>query len=244
MITNEDYFHSNYGFMGHKQTAIDLLRLTISILNEFEINHFLISGTLLGHVRHGDFIPWDDDIDLLVDDSILTKMDDIVSKYPQINLFHKNVNDSTKICFSNGMRISENKCVLEWEEVSVRSGQNNYCWPFVDMFVYQTKGAHICPKRDDTKETFPYMCYTFITNDKMVFFHKIWKSDKFFPPQKVDFLGIQVNIPNDPHYFLTRNYGTEYMNKVTSSNRSHKMEANIDGVITIDYDELKNKNKI
>ena len=243
MITNEDYFHSNYGFMNHKQTAIDLLRLTISILNEFEINHFLISGTLLGHVRHGDFIPWDDDIDLLVDDSILTKMDDIVSKYPQINLFHKNANDSTKICFSNGKRISENKCVLEWEEVSVREGQNNYCWPFVDMFIYRTKGAHICLKLEDDGK-FPYMCYTFLDGKKMAFFHNIWKSDKFFPPQQVDFLEIQVNIPNDPNYFLTRNYGTEYMNQVTSSNRSHKMEANIDGVITIDYDELKNKNKI
>jgi hypothetical protein len=229
--------------MNHKQTAIDLLRLTISILNEFEINHFLISGTLLGHVRHGDFIPWDDDIDLLVDDSILTKMDDIVSKYPQINLFHKNANDSTKICFSNGKRISENKCVLEWEEVSVREGQNNYCWPFVDMFIYRTKGAHICLKLEDDGK-FPYMCYTFLDGKKMAFFHNIWKSDKFFPPQQVDFLEIQVNIPNDPNYFLTRNYGTEYMNQVTSSNRSHKMEANIDGVITIDYDELKNKNKI
>ena len=111
------------------------------------------------------------------------------------------------------------------------------------MFIYRTKGAHICLKLEDDGK-FPYMCYTFLDGKKMAFFHNIWKSDKFFPPQQVDFLEIQVNIPNDPNYFLTRNYGTEYMNQVTSSNRSHKMEANIDGVITIDYDELKNKNKI
>jgi len=234
----QDYFHSSYGFMNHKQTAIDLLRLTISILNEFEINHFLISGTLLGHIRHNDFIPWDDDIDILVDESILTKMNDIVSKYPQINLFHKQRDDSTKICFSNGNRIIENECVLDWEKVSVREGQNNYCWPFVDMFIYQTKGAHICLKLEDDGK-FPYMCYTFLDGKKMAFFHKIWKTDKFFPAKKVDFLGIEVNIPNDPHYFLRSNYGNNYMNQVTSSDRLHKIESTIKGTITIDLDELK-----
>jgi hypothetical protein len=234
----QDYFHYSYGFMNHKQTAIDLLRLTISILNEFEINHFLISGTLLGHIRHNDFIPWDDDIDILVDESILTKMNDIVSKYPKINLFHKQRDDSTKICFSNGNRIIENECVLDWEKVSVREGQNNYCWPFVDMFIYQTKGAHICLKLEDDGK-FPYMCYTFLDGRKMAFFHKIWKTDKFFPVKKVDFLGIEVNIPNDSHYFLRNNYGNNYMNQVTSSDRLHKIEATIKGTITIDLDELK-----
>jgi hypothetical protein len=73
----------------------------------------------------------------------------------------------------------------------------------------------------------------------MAFFHKIWKTDKFFPVKKVDFLGIEVNIPNDPHYFLRSNYGNNYMNQVTSSDRLHKIEATIKGTITIDLDELK-----
>ena len=50
----------NEGFGQYKNVAIDLLKKTIDILNEFDINHLLISGTLLGYVRHNDFIPWDE----------------------------------------------------------------------------------------------------------------------------------------------------------------------------------------
>jgi lipopolysaccharide cholinephosphotransferase len=67
MSIADKYFNSELGFGKSKQTAIELLKITIDILNEFNINYFLISGTLLGYARHNDFIPWDDDIDLIVE---------------------------------------------------------------------------------------------------------------------------------------------------------------------------------
>lgn len=92
-----DHFSESYGFGEYKSQAIKLLKTTIDILNEFEINHFLISGTLLGYVRHNDFIPWDDDIDILVDESIIKKKEIIAQKYGNINLFFANKFDSVKI---------------------------------------------------------------------------------------------------------------------------------------------------
>lgn len=234
---DKDYFHEFYGFGDCKPEAILILKKTISILNEFEIDHFLISGTLLGYIRHNDFIPWDDDIDILVDESILDKLVQIVDKYPEINLFFKYKYDSIKICFSNGERIIENKTTIDWENCSVRNGQNNYCWPFVDMFIYQTSGAHICDGKKNNG--FPFSCYRFIEKDKMDFFHRRWRINEFFPSKQVNFLGIRVNIPKNPDYFLRLNYGLDYMKKITSSSRAHKIESSIIGTITTDINIIK-----
>lgn len=52
-----------------KETQEELLNLLLkfdSFCKEHKINYFLSGGTLLGAIRHQGFIPWDDDIDLML----------------------------------------------------------------------------------------------------------------------------------------------------------------------------------
>lgn len=224
------------GFGKHKSEAIRLLKTTIDILDSYGITHMLISGTLLGYVRNNDFIPWDDDIDILVDETIYDLLPDIDKSHPEINIFWiKNEKyNCIKFCFSDGLEIT-NDNVSKWRKNGLSS--DRYCWPFIDLFVYEMgPGLHCCSVeyKDDLLGDNPIKIfnplsgdcrepYRFFSDSEISFFHNDWDKKQFFPLKKVDFLGLQCNIPNNPNYFLSMNYGSDYMTNIKLPNIIHKI---------------------
>ena len=219
------YFNDDLGFGKDKPLAIDLLQKTINILDEFKIEYMLISGTLLGYARHNDFIPWDDDIDLLVDPSLIDKLPDILKKY-------NNTDDNTtdfsflnidnylvKICFKDSKHIISDKGIAE----NLINKNDKYTWPFVDLFVFNYRHDKNC----------------------LGFFKKTWDIKYFFPVKKITFLNIEnVSIPNNHNYFLKYNYGFNYMDRLISSSWNHKNEkdnANYGELTMNEYVIIKSK---
>lgn len=49
-----------------KKAEIDILKAFIKVCNELNLKYYLAYGSLIGAVRHKGFIPWDDDIDIVM----------------------------------------------------------------------------------------------------------------------------------------------------------------------------------
>jgi hypothetical protein len=119
-----NHFNDTIGFGQYRDVANKLFKKTIDFLDEFDIDYCLISGSLLGYIRHNDFIPWDDDIDLIVSPTIRDKLDTIQKKYGELK-FVKQENHVIKSCYRNKTIIESKANRYEWT------------WPFVDLFIFE-----------------------------------------------------------------------------------------------------------
>lgn len=61
----------------------DLMCRMDDLFKELGLRYYLLGGTLLGAVRHGGFIPWDDDVDVGVPRPDYMKFMDYVEKHPE-----------------------------------------------------------------------------------------------------------------------------------------------------------------
>lgn len=74
-----------------QEAALEVLRTVTDLCERLSCRYFLAYGTLLGAIRHKGFIPWDDDVDIMMPrpdhDRLLAYFREHRDEYPQLRLF-------------------------------------------------------------------------------------------------------------------------------------------------------------
>lgn len=106
-----------------------ILEKTIDFLEQNNIQYAICGGTMLGAVRHKGFIPWDDDIDLLIPRpdyerliEVLNKNDQKIDQYHAVSVLLKNdfcpfIKVINKKIFTHSERLTNNRQTNLWIDI-------------------------------------------------------------------------------------------------------------------------------
>lgn len=114
-----------------QKVQLMMLKDFIKICDENDITYFAIGGTLLGTIRHHGFIPWDDDIDVIMFREDFEKLNSVMSnnpndKYHLINVLNEETYHYTWARFN-----LKNTILEEWWAKQVDYTVNI----FMDIFI-------------------------------------------------------------------------------------------------------------
>ena len=108
-----------------------MLKDFIKICEDNDINYSVIGGTLLGAIRHHGFIPWDDDIDVIMFRKEFERLNDIMMKNPNDKYGFINVLNEETYHYTWGRFTLKNTVLAEWWADQVDYTPNI----FIDIFI-------------------------------------------------------------------------------------------------------------
>jgi lipopolysaccharide cholinephosphotransferase len=123
------------------QCNFELLSEIKRICEKYDIQFFLHGGTLLGSVRHQDFIPWDDDVDIIFLRQDYEKFIRVVAKELPENMDFLDYNNYPQF-FDFIAKISNKNLTYKTTYGHEDFYEHRYSHPSVDLFVLDRVGKH------------------------------------------------------------------------------------------------------
>ena len=173
-----------YMEMDAVQDLYQMLKDTVEIFERAGIRYSASSGTVLGMVRHGGLIPWDDDADLVVLHEDEIRLSDVKKAFDTLG--YQIVCDPWD---SSVYRISKIGNPI--------ARAKNITFPFIDVAT-----VALNPKENKVM---------YVNWRMLQYFPTEWfKPEAFFPLSKRAFGPIQLYCVNDPEWYLTHYYGVDW----------------------------------
>ena len=123
----------------HK-VEIEILNEIVRICDKHNITYYLAGGTLLGAVRHKGFIPWDDDVDIIMTRKDYHRFLKICETELDKEKYFLDCYKTNKHCWNNFAKVRKNNTIFLEREVSTVD-TNHGIW--VDIFIWDNVGKKI-----------------------------------------------------------------------------------------------------
>tara|TARA_R110001599_G_scaffold143020_1_gene323828 strand:+ start:486 stop:1088 length:603 start_codon:yes stop_codon:yes gene_type:complete len=173
---------------------------------------FISDGALLGIVREGDLIEYDDDIDIFIFPDTIINWEKLNSKYS----FYKDY-----MCYKvyNGNN-EKPKCRNDWNRFTQYSGSLPECYGFNRGELYKFSSKIYREERIELKYTKPWLDIFTLEHDEeneryvvpYYFNKKLFYYNYEELELKINYdLGFKIFVPNKAEDILCRQYGEDYM---------------------------------
>ena len=228
-ILFQDYDLKPKGVLKYSQEfCMELLFFVDNICRKYGIEYWVDYGNLLGAVRHGGYIPWDDDMDIGMMradyEKFLSIFDDEVKSHGIEDRFDLRVYYKDTVMFVQMMYMAPNFGLISALDIFpydyIKSHDEKSEKTFGEE---KTKMKRIVREGGDIEKGIrDYMNAMNATYEKQDYlissvegprspFSKysfdVLETDKVFPLGEVEFNGVMVKAPKDPDYWLTSLYG-------------------------------------
>lgn len=246
----------------------ELLNFVVLICEKNDLNYWLVGGNLIGAVRHGGYIPWDDDMDVGLMRKEFYKFNNLVKN----EIENSDLGSFMNLYVNSGPRKDFINPFTKIDCVS----QDNHVLAGVDIFPYDyAKDDNInleefCNFRneyfiklceddeetlieeyfnkfnldwDDGKYIIPNPTFLRFA-DRYRYDLVFWEKEKVFPLSSINFNGKEYRCPNDVDYFLKEEYGDIYSIPKILKDQHHNVDKirNVSG-INNQYEEILRKLK-
>lgn len=217
-----------------QELCLKLLDFYVNVCKKHGLEYWLDYGNLLGAIRHGGFIPWDDDLDVGMMRSDILKLNEIIEEEVKLH----NLDDIIRVRFARRIRETRSPSFTEisvYTPGAIYAGIDVFPCDYVANPPENLEKEFKIAKREYVKNVFNGMDKKDVIDNYYKVFNcslekqkyflpsiegpmggkgykvRLFETDKLFPLKEIEFEGKNYACPNDPYYYISKIYGDDYM---------------------------------